>query len=273
PASYRLLRLGLWLHLSQPPPSTANKTAIPPPPSPLRAQLERMSANAKWAEVVEEAESALVAQRFWLDLHFFTARALRELGATHARARESLIAELASGLKRFKGLGELTFNDGTPLADPQTASWLSQEVLASGTASGGEKAPVKDGVTDGEAEARALAAGGKVPEAIALLHARSLSAPGGRARLMARLSLAQLCAGSGQLPLARAIYEELDREIISHGIDSWEPQLAARCLEGLLTATRPPPKAPEVIAAAWSARYARLSLLDPSASLRIGPAS
>ncbi|HZA51867.1 MAG TPA: type VI secretion system domain-containing protein, partial [Myxococcaceae bacterium] len=115
--------------------------------------------------------------------------------------------------------------------------------------------------------------GGKVPEAIALLHARSLSAPGGRARFMARLSLAQLSAGSGQLPLARAIYEELDREIVSHGVDSWEPQLAARCLEGLLTATRPPPKAPEAIAGAWSIRYARLCLLDPSASLRIGPAS
>jgi type VI secretion system protein VasJ len=232
-----------------------------------------MSANAKWAEVVEEAESALVAQRFWLDLHFFSARALRELGPTHARAREALVGELAAGLKRFRGLVDLTFNDGMPLADPQTASWLAQEVLAAGGAAAPSKAVDKDGATEVEAEARALASGGKVGEAIALLHARILSAPGGRSRLLARLSLAQLCAASGQLPLARAIYEELDREIVSHGIDSWEPQLAARCLEGLLTATRPPPKAPEATLGAWSNRYARLCLLDPTASLRIGPVS
>jgi type VI secretion system protein VasJ len=273
PAPYRLLRLGLWLHLAQPPPANGNRTAIPPPPAPLRAQLERMSANAKWAEVVEEAESALVAHRFWLDLHFFSARALRELGPTHQRAREALLAELAAALKRFKGVTELTFNDGTPLADPQTASWISQEVLAAAAAPGTAKAADGDGAGEGEAEARALAAGGKVAEAIALLQARILSAAGGRTRLLARLSLAQLCAGAGQLPLARAIYEELDREIVSHGIDSWEPPLAARCLEGLLTATRPAPKAPEAIASAWSNRYARLCLLDPSASLRIGPAS
>jgi type VI secretion system protein VasJ len=130
PAPYRLARVGIWLHLAQPPPSNANRTSIPPPPAALRTQLERMSENAKWAEVIEESESALATQRFWLDLHRFTHRALRELGDGHARARKALATELGSALRRFDGILQLTFNDGTPLADGQTASWIADEVLS-----------------------------------------------------------------------------------------------------------------------------------------------
>ena len=129
PQSYRLLRVGLYLHLAQPPPSDASgKTSIPAPPAALRTQLERMAANAKWAEVLEESESALAQHRFWMDLHFFSARALAELGPTYQPARNALLTELGAWLKRMPAVPKFMFGDGSASASGETRAWLENEL-------------------------------------------------------------------------------------------------------------------------------------------------
>jgi type VI secretion system protein VasJ len=273
PQSYRLLRVGLYLHLVNPPPSDASgKTSIPAPPAALRTQLERMAANGKWAEVLEEAESALVQHRFWMDPHFLSARALGELG--FQPARQALLTELASWLKRMPTVPRFMFGDGSASASGETRAWLESE-LAPPAASGGAPSAGKpdDKGADDEAaalaEARKLLGGGKAPDAIALLQQRVEAATSSRKRFRARLALAKLCVGSGQPNVARAIFEALDRESIEHGLDVWEPALAAECLEGLLTVSRPPPKSGEGLVSEFNARYHRLCLIDPSAALRV----
>jgi type VI secretion system protein VasJ len=275
PQSYRLLRVGLYLHLVQPPPSDASgKTSIPAPPAALRTQLERMAANAKWAEVLEEAESALAQHRFWVDLHFLSARALAELGPTFQPARQSLLTELSSWLKRMPAVPKFLFGDGSPSASGETRAWLESE-LAPPAASGGAPSAGKseDKGADEEAaavaEARKLLGGGKAPEAIALLQKRIEAATSSRQRFRARLALAKLCVGSAQPNMARALYEALDREAVERGLDVWEPALAAECLEGLLTVSRPPPKSAEGLVSEFNARYHRLCLIDPGAALRV----
>jgi type VI secretion system protein VasJ len=275
PQPYRLLRVGLYLHLAQPPPSDASgKTSIPAPPAALRTQLERMAANAKWAEVLEESESALAQHRFWMDLHFLSARALAELGPAYQPARNALLTELGSWLKRMPAVPKFMFGDGSASASGETRAWLENE-LAPSAAGGAPAAGGKpeDKGADEEAaalaEARKLLGGGKGPEAIALLQKRVEAATSSRQRFRARLALAKLCIGSGQPNVARAFYEALDRESIERGLDVWEPALAAECLEGLLTVSRPPPKSGEGLVSEFNARYHRLCLIDPSAALRV----
>jgi type VI secretion system protein VasJ len=275
PQSYRMLRVGLYLHLVQPPPSdAAGKTSIPPPPPSLRTQLEKMAQNGKWAEVLEEAESALTQYRFWVDLHYLSARALAELGPTYAPARQALLIELGSWLKRMPSVPKFLFGDGSPSANGETRAWLESE-LAPPTASGGGGSAAKDEAGEGDdeaaalTEARKLLGGGKAPEAIALLQKRVDSASNHRKRFKARLALAKLCAASGQVPVARALYEALDREAVERGLDVWEPVLAAECLEGLLGVSKPQPKSGEGLVSEFNARYHRLCLIDPSAALRV----
>jgi type VI secretion system protein VasJ len=275
PQSYRMLRVGLYLHLVQPPPADASgKTSIPAPPPTLRTQLEKMAANGKWAEVLEEAESALMQHRFWVDLHYMSARALAELGPTFAPARQALLIELGTWLKRMPSVPKYLFGDGSPAANGETRAWLESE-LAPPAATGGALAAGKSEAGDGDdeaaalSEARKLLGGGKAPEAIALLQKRVEGATSSRKRFKARLALAKLCATSGQANVARGLYEALDREAVERGLDMWEPSIAAECLEGLLGVSRPPPKAPEGLVSEFNARYHRLCLIDPTAALRV----
>lgn len=275
PQSYRMLRLGLYLHLAQPPPSDASgKTSIPAPPPALRTQLEKMAANGKWAEVLEESESALMQYRFWVDLHYLSARALAELGPTFGPARQALLIELGTWLKRMPTVPKFLFADGSPAASGETRAWLESE-LAPPTATGSAPAPGRGEGGDGDdeasalSEARKLLGGGKAPEAIAMLQKRVEGATSSRKRFKARLALAKLCAASGQGNVARALYEALDREAVERGLDMWEPAIAAECLEGLLGVSRPPPKAAEGLVSEFNARYHRLCLIDPTAALRV----
>lgn len=280
PLAYRILRTGLWLHISQPPPTNAQgKTALPPLPAPLRTKLEALTANARWVELLDEAESALPQHRFALDLQRFSAHALASLGPSHVSAREALLLELATLLKRMPTLVELVASDGTPLTDTATRDWLHREVLA-------RPAPAPRALptfplpreletpTQGstsESEAQTLLAEGKTGEALSLLQQRLASATTGRARFVSRLQLARTCAQAGQLSAARALYEGLDADCMTHALDSWEPALASACIEGFLTCVTAGKDSPDSLVGEFWIRYRRLAQLDPAAALRVQP--
>lgn len=286
PLPYRLMRMGLWLHLSRPPAAGANgRTTLPSLPDPLRTKLETLESNQRWADLLDEAESALGQHRFALGLHRFSAAALTGLGESHASARASLVQELGVQLRRMPGVEELVAANGKPLTDDATRAWLRAEVLAQGTsaspAPSAEAAPLSlpplpsEASTAGsnpalEEEARALLAEGRVHEAVIRLQGAIAAATTGRARFLSRLALARLCANAGQLPLARAVYDALDEEVSVHSLDSWEPALAAACLEGWLSTRTPGEKEGGRLAVKFRNRYRRLARLDSSAALRVG---
>jgi type VI secretion system protein VasJ len=125
------------------------------------------------------------------------------------------------------------------------------------------------------AEARKLAFGGKLAEALALTQSAITASPTGHGRFLARLEMAELAAGAGQPGLARAVFEDLDREMRERGLESWDPKLAARCLEGLWTVLRAGTKPAagvkgSVEPSALTMIYDRLCRLDPAAALRLG---
>lgn len=264
PLPYRLLRTGLWLHITQTPPTGANgRTSLPPLPANLRTKLETLSTHSRWVELLDESESALAQYRFALDLQRFSVHALSSLGDTHAAAREALLLELSSLLKRLPTMAELVASDGTPMADGATKEWLKREVLAKPgtTPRAAISMPVPRGL---ETSASGAAAEG---DAQALL----ASATTARALFVARLQLARMHAQAGQLTTARALYEVLDAECTAHSLDSWEPALAAACLEGFLTCTLATKESQDILVGDYWIRYRRLVQLDPAAALRVQP--
>ncbi|OJH38145.1 type VI secretion system protein TssA [Cystobacter ferrugineus] len=274
PLAYRLLRVGLWLHFTQPPaPGPEGKTPVPALPASLREKLERLETHARWAELLEEAESLLGQHRFVLDLQRYVTTALAGLGPTHAAAREAARLELRALLQRMPAVLDLLASDGTPLADERTRKWVEAEVMERSAPS----APLprtderpEDGADALPPEVRELLAADRVAEALARLQQQVTTATTGRARFKARLLLGRLCVLSGQHLMAQALYETLVAESTTRGMDEWEPQLSAECLEGLLLVTRTVQKTtPSLPRECWP-HFIRLSKLDPAAAFRLG---
>ena len=153
-AAYRVMRVGAWLHMTALPPAPGGKSQVPPPPDPLRDQLQLMAQNSKWAAVLEETESALSRYRLWLDLHRMSAQALGALGPTHAAARQAVVRETANLLARFPDLVDMSFASGAPMADGQTRAWLDAEVTAAPTRNPRTAAPAGEPEEDLESHAR-----------------------------------------------------------------------------------------------------------------------
>ena len=251
PLSYRLLRTGLWLHITQSPPTGANgRTSLPPLPANLRTKLDTLPTPSRWVELLDESESALAQYRFALDLQRFSVHALSSLGDTHAAAREALLLELRNLLKRLPTVVELVASDGTPMADGATKEWLKREVLAKpGTAPRAAiSMPLPRGLE--------TSAPGAAPEG----DAQALLASATTARALV------VNAGSSSLK-----YEVLDAECTAHSLDSWEPALAAACLEGFLTCTLATKESQDILVGDYWIRYRRLVQLDPAAALRVQP--
>jgi type VI secretion system protein VasJ len=270
--AYRILRIGLWLHLVSAPPAAGGKTQIPPPPEPLRNQLAALVQNQKWLALIEETESAAMQHRFWLDLHRMSWQALSALGSSHERARDAVAAEVRSLLARMPLIPTLSFGDGMPLADPQTRSWIEDQLqAASATPARNVGATEDSGLAERLAEAKKLFAGGQAGEALALLRDEAERRRSGRARFLVRVEMARLAAGAGLAPVAKALYEELDREATEHRLDEWEPAIAAECLKGYLAAARALSKDPRGASPDLTDAYRRLCRVDPAAAHEVWP--
>jgi type VI secretion system protein VasJ len=270
PRAYRILRVGLWLHMSAPPPAAGGKTQVPAPPEGLRTQLATIAQNQRWPALLEETESAASQHRFWLDLHRMSWQALSALGATHERARDAVAVELRSLLARMPQLPTLSFADGTPVADPQTRTWIDEQLRAgSGSAPARREAP-DGGAADKLADAKKLLAATQVPEALGLLRDEA-GKRRGRQRFLVSLEAARLCAGAGLTAIAKSMYEELDREGREHHLEEWEPELAAECLKGLLASARALAKDPRGSLPDLTEPYRRLCRIDPAAAHEVWP--
>jgi hypothetical protein len=80
------------------------------------------------------------------------------------------------------------------------------------------------------------------------------------------LALAEMASGPAPR-VALGIYSALAREAEHVGLDQWEPELAGRCLQGLIRATADAAKAKPPLTV--DAAYERLCRLDPAAAMTI----
>ena len=97
----------------------------------------------------------------WLDPQRYASLGLERLG--HDAARNTVLREVGALLARA-ALADLTFNDGTPLADPVTKDWIENEVKpVLGAGAGGSAGPRVSGLEAKMNDARAMVTNGPCP--------------------------------------------------------------------------------------------------------------
>ncbi|MHC1711411.1 MAG: type VI secretion system protein TssA [Solidesulfovibrio sp.] len=271
PVAYRLVRWAAWLSLTALPSAQNGKTMLPGPPASVRAALNQGQASGNALATLGNAESHVREFRFWLDLSRLSAEALRALGPAYAAALDAVETETALFLRRFPGLENLTFADGSPFADEKTRLWLSR--LGKGTAAlrsgqgGAAGGPDADDVHAVLDKAGDLAATNQIVAAATLLQGRIDAAPSGRLRLRWRIGLAAILLTSGNPEIARPIIDQILLDLDTHKLDDFDPDLT---LEALLTARQGLAAAGDEAAKTRSREVlGRIIRLDPAQGLRL----
>lgn len=268
PASYRLLRTGLWLHLERPPLYDARGvTSIPAPEERLAESLPAMLQHAAWEQLLEVSEATLISARFWLDLHFFCDRALEGLGPTFELARAAARDGVRALLARMPQLTRLSFADGTPLARPETVSFL-ESVMGAKRRVGADRqeASEKD-----DLEALRGALRGSAPaQALADVDERRRICGSARQRFVLDMEVAGALVENNRPVLARSMFEALDLEAQRHVLESWEPGLALSMLAAYMRCLQTIDKSDPSIGERLQMLRARVAKLSPAALVSLG---
>jgi type VI secretion system protein VasJ len=141
-------------------------------------------------------------------------------------------------LARAPGMPNLSFNDGTPFADPATKQWIDAEVKPVMGGGGGGGGPAVSPLEAKIDQAKSLAANGALPDAVQLL----LKAPGEVRmpvdRFRGKLAVAQVCLQAEQVLIARSALDGLDRLVEQHRLWEWDPELCSQFYQALYAAHR-----------------------------------
>ena len=242
PLGYRLPRMAAWMTLQQAPPETGGRTQIPPPqPRDLLARLDQMIASGNHAAAVEEIEGRFPSSVLWLDLHRVAWTALDRQGRAFQSAAEAVLAETRDLLTRLPGLPDLSFSDGTPIADEATCTWIEERVLAGPSGKGaaparGEcgAAAESDEFDSARAVARELAGQKRLGEALALLERGSSRAGSLPQRAAWELEIGRLCMDAGSFDAAQARLESFDEALRRSNAEDWEPGLCTDVIRLIL---------------------------------------
>jgi type VI secretion system protein VasJ len=226
-------------------------------------------------------DEVVAEHRLWLDPHRYASTALDNLG--YADAKTAYLKELALLLQRAPELATLTFNDGVPFADEQTRAWIDAEVRpmlgagggGGGAAAGRGGAPAGKGFRALEkavAEAGTFIENGDPLSAIQAVTKVSGLATTPVDKFRARLAIAQICLQIGQLPIARAQLDGLERMAKLHRLDEWDPELCAELYGALYSTIRGLNAGYEVTEEARKREnevFERLCELDAAAAFRL----
>jgi type VI secretion system protein ImpA len=245
PVPYLLLRAMRWGELRAAG-ATLNPALLEAPPTEKRTLIKKMSMEADWAGVLENAEQAmsLPCGRGWLDLQRYSVRACESLGSEYEPVAAGVRSELKSLLADYPDLLNSSLMDDTPAANAETQTWLKESILpppppppaepefapatppsAQSECANGEKAP------DVTEMAMKAARAGKVQEAIGILTREIGNERTGRGRFQRHIQLANIFLATKHEAIAYPILVELAEEIERRKLEEWEePSVVAQPL-------------------------------------------
>ncbi len=238
PLAYKLWRAAIGLLITDLPPADDNGTTrIPPPPSQVVQALNDAASSGNWEALLKSAESQIAQYPFWLDLDYYSHRALTGLGGNYSRAAGLIVTELVYKLDWLPGLEQLSFADGRPFASPETMGWISRTrkpaLPATGPDTLKQEGPSKAGEEEDSIcqEAEALARAGELAGAVKLLQDNLATCGTGKARFRLQSDLVNILVQAGKEKLATALADKTLEMIEQFQLETWDPELAFQGLK------------------------------------------
>ncbi len=270
--AYFLSRTGAWLTIGELPEAQGSTTFVPPPDPGVVADLQAHAGNARWADLLRQAEGAVGEYPFWLDLHFWVARALDTIGGS-SKPAAAVVAHMTLGfVDRFPNLVNLQFSGGMPFAGPDTSEWLNA-LRSKGGGGGASDAALEADKADREAKlavAREAIAAGRIGDGVGLMVQLARRSPDARTAFRLELDAAKLALEAQKPGVSRPILEGLLRQIDVRSLETWDPELCVSVYAALLSslrATNPPFVDAEHREAVIIEKICRL---DPALAVRMG---
>uniref|UniRef100_UPI00405635D3 type VI secretion system protein TssA n=1 Tax=Candidatus Electrothrix sp. TaxID=2170559 RepID=UPI00405635D3 len=228
---YQLNRLIAWSEIDELPSNTDRVTLVSPPNKQIISMLEKMFKAKNWEDLLSAAESRVREHLFWLDLSYYSAKALNELG--HSLAAQAVENETRLHILRLPGIESLSFNDKFPFATQQTKNWLVAEsavqkknLSLEATGSGDNK----QGVTQDLEEAGRLCTASGLETGLSWLSGQKKNAVSLRQQFLYDVGFCRLLIQEDCMDMARSFAQNLLGQIDHHGLEKWEPKLAAQGL-------------------------------------------
>ena len=222
----RLVRLLAWFDVDSLPADEGGKTPLNPPSEMTMQSIEDLIEAKELEEAFAKIETLLMRSPFWLEGHYRSYDLLERMG--HTVAAKEVLGALSTFVAAHEGVLELQFRDGTPFASTKMKQWLAEQssVFADAKSGPGESGDESGGSEEIVEQAFALAKKKKIKEAMGLLQERYTLASSSKERFMWRLHKVKLAAQFGKVAVARALLEELRKEIDRYNLDEWQPELA-----------------------------------------------
>ncbi|MCP4745886.1 MAG: type VI secretion system protein TssA [Desulfobacteraceae bacterium] len=237
PLAYHYRRMASWSQVQALPQNSDGLTQMAPPNFQIMDTLNQLRENGNWAALIANAEENLSRFIFWFDLGRQVAEGLMDLGNDYKQALEAVNQQTAYFIQRLPGIGDLSFSDETPFADPETRNWL--KTLSAGNSSSAGQGSEKSGAGHDEhyqlvvRKAKALVRKKKIPDAVRMLQEQMHHSLSRCDALRWRLAIAQVLLVHKKGQLALPHLEQILSDIDEYKLESWDPQLA---LDGLTTA-------------------------------------
>jgi type VI secretion system protein ImpA len=248
PASYLLLRGFRWGELRVRG-SDLDPRLLEAPPTEVRSRLKTLLLDAKWDQLLAEAEGVMATPfgRGWLDLQRYVLTACERLGPPYAHVTAAVLGALVTLLGELPQLPELTLMDDTPTANTETRAWLAgllegRPVPApSQAAAGSRRTSVMQAADFVYVRALDEARTGHARQGIELLMREADRERTLRAKFVRRSQAASLMVEAGLEAVALPILRELHGIVEGHRLEEWESSdvvaqpmaLLYRCLRKL----------------------------------------
>ncbi len=270
PAWYKMNLLAAWFEIKKQPPATDNKTLIPAPDPGMLNSINNMKSAGNLAGVINNACFNIRNYPFWLDMNRYASEAMQSLGSQYKDALLSIASDTVFFIQRFKGVENLTFNDGTPFANQQTREWLRN---LSNSDNQQQEHPavsqddINSKVTEGYQRCKDMFSNGKQGEALNLMHQLLQESKSARERCLWRAALLRLFLFTGMEKLATPHLNELMKDFDYYHLESWEPEMAISVLRTIWNILRTQDdqeskkRADEILS--------RISMLSPSEAFNL----
>ncbi len=230
PISYQINRFCAWVDVDMlPVVQEENKTMLPPPDESIRSTIQGLIASREYEDAIRACEARIKEFIFWLDLSYWSAQALQELGGKYIKAYEAVAFNTSAYIQRLPGLEGLAFSDGTPFVSPETKAWLKgltgQEDASPGASEG------DSWLIEKEKEAKGLLQKKKISQAISIWQEGMQRGFGAREKFLCQIHLIKTLMAVGKkdmaIPHAMMLLDILEE----YQLKRWEPELA---VQGLL---------------------------------------